>query len=110
MLLLLQGGNGRQSVVARGGPQLHADDARRGGGIVGHMPAVSGGSQKILYALVGVEITTNYSFVVLLKNKESDTIRDAIKEIRRQLKTANNSDVTGTVDLVRLHSDDDASF
>ena len=60
------------------------------------------------YALVGVEITTNYSFVVLLKNKESDTIRDAIKEIRRQLKTANNSDVT--VDLVRLHSDDDASF
>ena len=55
-----------------------------------------------------MEITTNYSFVVLLKNKESDTIRDAIKEIRRQLKTANNSDVT--VDLVRLHSDDDASF
>ena len=59
-------------------------------------------------AYKGVEISTSYGFVRLLKDKESPTVLAALQEIERELKVESREGVV--VDLIRVHSDNDSSF
>ena len=60
-----------------------------------------------VFALVGVEAGTNYGMVRLLKNKDADTTRDAVIDMRRELLS---KDKDRSRDIVRIHTDDDGSF
>jgi len=58
------------------------------------------------YALIGVDARTNYGMVRLVPNKDADTTRDAVMDMRRELRSRGEAGI----DLVRVHSDYDGSF
>jgi hypothetical protein len=59
------------------------------------------------WALIAVEVArTNYGFVRLLPNKEAPAVREALKDIAREIKVKSKDDI----DVVRVHSDVDGSM